>query len=204
MPKTASSFFNQFIFLLSTHFHICISSCYQIIWFDFSRRFFRTPPPSRFLCLSANTVRRFVPVTLAEWCQLHKDSCRAQKYRRGCWRRRLSVLEGINQEKERGPSASEQKGPYVLEGEARNRERRKGARKRESRENPLSKEGDPMNEKTGRKIHQSQSGTAMALFKNHCERGEEVKKVKVWTNAMNSPSLFVKPPPFTLPYHNQC
>lgn len=91
----------------------------------------------------------------------------------------MSALEGINREKERGPSASEQKGPYVLEREARNRERRKGVRKRESRENPLYKGGRSNEREDRTKIHQSQSGTAMALFKNHCERGEEVKKVKV-------------------------
>lgn len=56
--------------------------------------------------------------------------------------------EGINREKERGSSTSEQKGPYVLEREAPNRERRKGVRKRE---NQLYKGGGPMNEKTGRK-----------------------------------------------------
>lgn len=81
----------------------------------FSRRSFRLLFP---LFIRYN-VRRFVPVTLAEWCQLHKDSCRAQKCRRGCWRGKLSVLEGIYREKERGLSASEQKGPYVLEREAR-------------------------------------------------------------------------------------
>lgn len=63
----------------------------------------------------------------------------------------MSVLEGIDQEKERGPSTSEQKGPYVLEREAGNRERRKGVREREVRENPLYKGGDPMNKKTRRK-----------------------------------------------------
>lgn len=141
--KARIFFINWFIFLQSAHVPIYIEvlSDYLI---RFSRRSFRPPFP---LFIRYNTVRRFVPVTLAEWCQLHKDSCRAQKYRRGCWRRRSLVLEGINREKERGPSASEQKGPYALEREARNRERRK----REIRENPLYKEGDPMNEKTGRK-----------------------------------------------------
>lgn len=114
----------------------------------FSRLSFH-PLFSLFICY--NTVRHFVPVTLAEWCQLHKDSCRAQKCRRDCWRGKLTVLEGIKREKERRPSASEQKGPYVLEREAWNRERRKRVRKREARENQLYKGGDPMDEKTRRK-----------------------------------------------------
>lgn len=37
--------------------------------------------------------KHFVPITLAEWCQLHKDSCRAQKYR--------GLLEGIGAISER-------------------------------------------------------------------------------------------------------
>lgn len=138
---------NWLIFLLSTHVAMYrdVLSGYLA---RFSQRSFRPLFP---LFIRYNTVQRFVPVTLAEWCQLHKDSCRAQKYRRGCWRGRLPALEGINWEKERGPSAREQKGPYVSEREARNRERRKGVRKREIRENPLYKGGDPMNKKTGRK-----------------------------------------------------
>lgn len=155
------------------------------------------------LFIRYNTVRRFVPVTLAEWCQLHKDSCRAQEYRRGCWRGRLIYPGGDKSRKgERGPS-SEQKGPYVLEREARNRERRKRVRKRERSERIHSIRGRSNERGDRTKIHQSQSGTAMALFKNHRERGEEVKKVKVWANA-SSPSLLVKPPPFTLPYHDRC
>lgn len=134
-------------------------------------------------------MRRFVPVTLAEWCQLHKDSCRAQKYRRGCWRRRLPVLEGINREKERGPSASEQKGPYVLEREARNGERRKGARKREIKENPLYKEGDPMNEKTGRKSTNRNLVPPWHFLRTTVRGAKRWKKWKF--EPTNSPSLFV-------------
>jgi len=53
-------------------------------------------------------------------------------------------------------------------------------RKREiNRENQLYERGRSNDREDWTKIDQSQAGTAMALFKNHCERGEEVKKVKV-------------------------
>jgi len=92
--------FSQLICLLNIHVHIYrhvqLLSAYLV---QFSRRSFHLLFP---LFIRYNTVRHFVPVTLLEWCQLHKDSCRAQKCRRGCWRGKSSILEGINREKERG------------------------------------------------------------------------------------------------------
>lgn len=62
-----------------------------------------------------------------------------------------------------------------------------------------------MNEETGRKSTNCELVPPWHFLRTHHERGEEVKKVKVYTNATSSPpSLLCQPPSFTLPFHNRC
>lgn len=108
--------------------------------------------------------KHFVPVTLAEWCQLHKDSCRAQKCR--------GLLEGIDEisskreaeERTRTSPREAAKEREFLESERERRESTRGTRKRgketeaergggeskREKENRAWK-GNPMNEEIQRK-----------------------------------------------------
>lgn len=86
------------------------------------------------LCFSTrhNTrARHFVPVTLAEWCQLHKDSCgRAQRKREREREREVSVRQGGSLPVLEGISTNERKGSYSSEGEARTGRERERERER--------------------------------------------------------------------------
>lgn len=109
---------------------------------------------------------------------------------------------GINREKERGSSTNEQKGSHWPEREGRNRGedggRREKKRARRESDRECSKRREKPNERGDRtKISQPRAGTAMALFKNLRERGEEVKKVKVCATLRAIPplSLLLRQPP---------
>lgn len=102
---------------------------------------------------------------------------------------------GINREKERGSSTNEQKGSHWPEREGRNRGedggRREKKRARRESDRECSKRREKPNERGDRtKISQPRAGTAMALFKNLRERGEEVKKVKVCATLRAVPPSF--------------
>lgn len=110
---------------------------------------------------------------------------------------------GINREKERGSSTNEQKGSHWPKREGRNRGedggRREKKRARRESDRECSKRREKPNERGDRtKISQPRAGTAMALFKNLRERGEEVKKVKVCATLRAVPpplSLLLRQPP---------
>jgi len=80
-------FFLIYLFAKHTRISRCLLS-------DYLSRFLQHSFRPLFPLFIHYIVRRFVPVTLVEWCQLHKDFCRAQKYRRGCWRGRLIYSGG--------------------------------------------------------------------------------------------------------------
>lgn len=164
---------------------------------------------SRSLCFSSrhNNVRRFVPVTLAEWCQLHKDSCRAQKCRGGCWREIARFGGDKSRKGERILSERVKRSTRV-----RRRGTKQGAKGRSEeksseiiRQRELYKEGGPMNEETGRKSTNRKLVPPWHFLKNYRERGKEVKKVKVCANTMSPLSLSpCQPPPFTPSFYNRC
>lgn len=124
--------------------------------------------------------KHFVPVTLAEWCQLHKDSCRAQKCR--------GLLEGIDEisskreakERTRPSSRGVEKEREFLESERERKETRKreketeaewdGGESKREKENGTWK-GNPMNEEIQRKWTNDDVIPAMALFTKHTKVG---------------------------------
>lgn len=124
---------------------------------------------TRFSCVSVVFLptgpyqKHFVPVTLAEWCQLHKDSCRAQKCR--------GLLEGIGEisrrgrgragprgaEKERGWLESERERRGSTRGRTEERERDRGEQRRRrsgEREREPRMEGKPNERRDPTKISQ--------------------------------------------------
>jgi len=170
------------------HRHHEVSGCYRFI-----SRGSRGPSRSvllapRSLCFSSRhnaRAWRFVPVTPAEWCQLHKDSwpCPEKKRKRErevsarpereiarpggeLWR--TSEKDRAHQKK---TQETEQKRERERVSEREGREREEDWPVRIGWREPPSEWGHPMNAETERKSSQSVPETAMALFKNLPPRG---------------------------------
>lgn len=160
--------YHQVISLSSTNLVILFASLFSLLCFS-------TRHNAR--------ARHFVPVTLAEWCQLHKDSwpCPEKKRKREKEKYRR-VKEGVCLSW-RGSSANERKGSYSSEGEVRNREWEREWPERIGWREP-SEWGRPMNTEKRTKIEPIPACYRHGTFlRTGYKRGEEVKKVKVCANA---------------------